>query len=170
MEPMEQMEQTEQDDRDRQWTVEDWEERIEAAYRRVQQGLPPVPWLPRAFNPVALRRQVRRARAGIIESANPRMSPKAWADTLEQGIVLNMLEIYEERKQNEAAEKCFAEDQQRIKEYNLSWLEVYWALKRLPEANDPTSDVAIQIESMRRELRQRRGRVRKKKGGAARPG
>src|SRR5881628_3686699 len=55
----------EQDDRD--FSPDAWEERIEVAYRRMQQALPALPWLPRVMNLKRLRRQVRRARAGVIE-------------------------------------------------------------------------------------------------------
>lgn len=80
-----------------------WEERIEAAYLRIKAGLPPLPWLPNLPTLTGLRRQVRRARAGLIAPGNPSISTQAWADTIEQGIVMNMLEREELRKRIEAA-------------------------------------------------------------------
>ena len=65
-----------------------------------------------------LRRQVRRARAGVIGPGNPRIPVRAWADALEQGIVMNMLEREELRKQIEEEKRQEAEQQQRVLEYN----------------------------------------------------
>jgi len=145
------------DDDDRDFPPEEWEARIEAAYRRMKQGLPPVSWLPRVMNLTGLRRQVRRARAGVIGPDNPDISTRAWADTLEQGIVLNTLEMREEKQQIE-------EEQRTVLEYNRAWLEVYRALKRMPEAADPESEIGAQVLSMKRELRRVRGpRKRRKK-------
>ncbi len=147
------------DDRDSPLT----ESRIEAAYRRMQQGLPPVPWLPRVMNLTALRRVVRRARAGIIVPENPAIPASAWADTLEQGIVLNLLEI-RERRQDSAEEAAHeANDEKEVAEYNRLWTECYWIFKRMPEAADSDSDIAAQILSMKRELRACRGRSRRRR-------
>jgi hypothetical protein len=144
-----------------------WEERIEAAYLRIQAGLPPVPWLPNLPTLTGLRRQVRRARAGVVAPGNPRIPVRAWADTLEQGIVMNVLEREELRKRNEEEKQRQAEYQQRVLEYNRWWMEVYRALKRLPEASDPTSEVGAQVLAMKRELRKLRGRPRKRRKGRA---
>jgi hypothetical protein len=121
------------DDRDdREMPSPEWEERIEAAYLRVQAGLPPVPWLPNLPTLTRLRRQVRRARAGVIGPGNPRIPVRAWADTLEQGIVMNMLEREELRKRIEEEKRQEAEQQQRVLEYNRWWIEVYRALGECP--------------------------------------
>lgn len=141
----------------------DWEKHIEDAYRRVQAGLPPVPWLPGLPTLTGLRRQVRRARAGIVKPDNPRISTRAWADTIEQGMVMHMQELHEWRKQEEEDRRLDAELQQLIDEYNRSWMEIYRSLKRLPEASDATSEVAVQILAMKRELRRLRGRPRKRR-------
>jgi len=102
------------DERDeREMPSPGWEERIEAAYLRIQAGLPPVPWLPNLPTLTRLRRQVRRARAGVIAPGNPRIPVRAWADTLEQGIVMNVLEREELRKQI-ATTGC-SSDGQRIR-------------------------------------------------------
>ena len=94
-----------QDDRDggddRKTPSLGWEERIEAAYLRIKAGLPPVPWLPNLPTLTGIRRQVRRARAGVIQPGNPRISTRAWADTIEQGIVMNVLEREALRKEIE---------------------------------------------------------------------
>jgi hypothetical protein len=157
------------DDRDDRKDRKDrWEEQIEAAYLRVQAGLPPVPWLPNLPTLTGLRRQVRRARAGVIRPGNPRIPVRAWADTLEQGIVMNMLEREEVRKRIEEEKRQEAEYQQKVLEYNRWWMEVYRALKRLPEASDPNSDVAVPLLSMKRELRKLRGRPRKRRKGRGR--
>ena len=154
------------DDRDhREMLSRRWEERIEAAYLRIQAGLPPVPWLPNLPTLTRLRRQVRRARAGVIAPGNPRIPVRAWADTLEQGIVMNVLEREELRKQIEEEKRQEAEQQQRVLEYNRWWMEVYRALKRLPEASDPDSEVGAQLLSMKRELRKLRGRPRRRRKG-----
>jgi hypothetical protein len=142
-----------------------WEERIEAAYLRLRAGLPPVPWLPNLPTLTGIRRQVRRARAGIIAPGNPRIPVQAWADTIEQGIVMNMLEREKLRKEIAEEKRQEAEYQQKVLEYNRWWMEVYRALQRLPEAADPTSDVAAQLLSMKRELRKLRGRPRKRRKG-----
>lgn len=142
-----------------------WEARIEAAYRRMEQGLPPVPWLPRVISLTALRRQVQRARAGVIEPGNPRISTRAWADALEQGIVLNQLEMRKERREVEEQAEREAEEQRNVLEYNRCWMEVYQMLKRMPEAADPNSEIAAQITSMKRELRKLRGRPRRRRKG-----
>ena len=142
-----------------------WEERIEAAYLRIKAGLPPVPWLPNLPTLTGLRRQVRRARAGVIVPGNPRISTQAWADTIEQGIVMNLLEREALRKEIEEEKRQEAEHQQRVLEYNRWWMEVYRALKRLPEASDPDSEVGAQILAMKRELRKLRGRPRKRGKG-----
>jgi predicted CopG family antitoxin len=155
---------------DRKDRKDRWEEQIEAAYQRVQAGLPPEPWLPNLPTLTGLRRQVRRARAGVIRPGNPRIPVRAWADTIEQGIVMNMLEREEVRKQIEEEKRQEAEYQQRVLEYNRWWMDVYRALKRLPEASDPDSDVAAQLLSMKRELRKLRGRPRKRKRGKTRQG
>jgi hypothetical protein len=117
-----------------------------------------------------LRRQVRRARAGVIEPGNPRISTRAWADTLEQGIVMNMLEQEALRKQLEEEKRQEAEHQQRVLEYNRWWMEVYRELKRMPEASDPNSEIGAQVLTMKRELRKLRGRPRKRKGRGGRSG
>ncbi|HEX7151629.1 MAG TPA: hypothetical protein VF618_09095 [Thermoanaerobaculia bacterium] len=146
---------------------DDWERRIEDAYLRIRAGLPPEPWLPHLPTLTGIRRQVRRARAGIVKSGNPRIPTAAWADTIEQGIVMNMLLREEQRKEIEEEKRQGAERLQRILDYNRSWMEVYHALKRLPEANDPTTEVGAQVLSMKRELRKLRGRPKKRgKGGA----
>jgi hypothetical protein len=153
--------QMEQDDRD--FSPDAWEERIEVAYRRMQQALPALPWLPRVMNLKRLRRQVRRARAGVIEPENPHLTAKAWADTLEQGIELNLQEIRQERWQAEEAVRREAEQQQAVLDYNRRWMEVYRRLKQLPEAADPNSEVAAQITAMKKELRKLRGRPRRRR-------
>ena len=140
-----------------------WEERIEAAYLRIKAGLPPVAWLPNLPTLTGIRRQVRRARAGVIEPGNPRISTRAWADTLEQGIVMNMLEREALRKQIEEEKRQEAEQQQRVLEYNRWWMEVYRELKRMPEASDPNSEIGAQVLAMTRELRKLRGRPRKRR-------
>jgi hypothetical protein len=142
-----------------------WEEQIEAAYLRVQAGLPPVPWLPNLPTLTGLRRQVRRARSGIIKPGNPRIPVRAWADTIEQGIVMNMLEREKLRKQIAEEKRREAEYQQKVLEYNRWWMEVYRALKRLPEASDPNTEVGAQLLAMKRELRKLRGRPRKRRKG-----
>src|ERR1041385_2252158 len=111
-----------QDDRD--FPPSAWEERVKAAYQRMKQGIRPVPWLPRVTNLTGLRRQVRRARAGVIGPGDPQVSTPAWADTLEQGIVLNQIEMREERRQAEEAAEREAEQQRRMLEYNRCWMEV----------------------------------------------
>lgn len=151
------------DDDDRDFSPAAWEARIEAAYRRMKQGLRPVPWLPRVTNLTGLRRQVRRARAGTIEPGNPQISTRAWAETLEQGIVLNELEMREERRQIEEDAEREAERQRKVLEYNRCWMEVYRALKRMPEAADPNSEVGAQVVAMKRELRKLRGRPRRRR-------
>lgn len=157
------------DDRDDRKTPSlGWEERIEAAYLRIQAGLPPVPWLPNLPTLTGLRRQVRRARAGVIAPGNPRISTRAWADTLEQGIVMNMLEREALRKRIEEEKRQEAEHQQKVLEYNRWWMEVYRELKRMPEASDPNSEVGAQVLAMQRELRKLRGRPRKRRKGRAR--
>ena len=143
----------------------DWETRIEAAYLRIKAGLPPIPWLPNLPTLTGIRRQIRRARAGVIKPGNPRISTQAWADTIEQGIVMNMLEREKLRKEIEEDERQEAEYQQKVLEYNRWWMEVYRELKRLPEASDPDSEVAAQILTMKRELRKLRGRPRKRRKG-----
>jgi hypothetical protein len=158
----------EKDDRD--YGSEELPERIEAAWQRMQQGLPPVPWLPRVCSLVSLSRDVRRLRAGELRSVSPRMSTRAVADTLEQGIVLNRLEMQEQMKEDDERAKQFAEEQQEILEYNRLWLECYWIFKKLPDAQDPTSEVAAQVLSMKKELRKLRGRARKGKGKKGRVG
>jgi hypothetical protein len=156
------------DRKDRKARKDRWEEQIEAAYQRVQAGLPPVPWLPNLPTLTGLRRQVRRARAGVIAPGNPRIPVRAWADTIEQGIVMNMLEREKVRKQLEEEKRQEAEYQQKVLEYNRWWMEMYRAFKRLPEASDPNSDVAAQLLSMKRELRKLRGRPRKRRKGRGR--
>jgi hypothetical protein len=141
------------------------EERIEAAYLRIQAGLPPTPWLPNLPTLTGIRRQVRRARAGIIEPGNPRISTQAWADTLEQGIVMNMLEREELRKQIEEEKRQQAEYRQKVLDYNRAWMEAYRAFKRMPEASDPNSEIGAQVLAMKRELRKLRGRPRKRLKG-----
>ena len=141
-----------------------WEKRIEAAYLRIKAGLPPIPWLPNLPTLTGIRRQVRRARAGVIVPGNPRISTQAWADTLEQGIVMNMLEREALRKEIEEEKRQEAEQQQRVLEYNRWWMEVYRELKRMPEASDPNSEISAQVLAMKRELRKLRGRPRKRKG------
>ena len=81
---------------------------------------------------------------------------------------MNMLEREELRKQIEEEKRQEAEYRQKVLEYNRWWMEVYRALKRLPEASDPTSDVAAQLLSMKRELRKLRGRPRKRRKGRGR--
>jgi len=158
-----------QDDRDdRETPAPGWEERIEAAYLRLRAGLPPVPWLPNLPTLTGLRRQVRRARAGVIKPGNPQIPTHAWADTLEQGIVMNMLEREALRKQLEEEKRQAAEHQQKVLEYNRWWMEVYRELKRLPEASDPTTEVGAQVLAMKRELRKLRGRPRKRRKGRGR--
>jgi hypothetical protein len=157
------MNEDDQDDGD--LSEAEWEASIEAAYRRMQQGLPPERWLPRVVNLVGLRRQARRARAGVIEPGNPRISPRAWADTLEQGIVMNVLESREQKQQIAEEQRVEAERQQFVLEYNRRWMDVYRQLQRLPAAKDPDSEVAVQIESMKRELRKLRGRRRRRAKG-----
>lgn len=150
--------------KDRDKTPLQWEERIEAAYLRVQAGLPPVPWLPNLPTLTGVRRQIRRARAGRVAPGNPQIPVNAWADTLEQGIEMNVLQREEWRKQTEEEERQKAEHQKQVLEYNRWWLDVYRELKQLPEASDPTSEVAVQVLGMKRELRKVRGRSRKRKG------
>lgn len=150
------------EDDDRDFPPSQWEQRIVEAYRRMKAGQRPVPWLPRVTNLTRLRRQVRRARAGIIGPGAPGISASAWADTLEQGIVMNRLEISEERRQIAEEAEREAELERKIREYNKWWMGVYRALRQLPEASDPNSEIAKQIVAMKRELRQLRGRRRRK--------
>lgn len=168
------MKHNDQDDRndrkDREMRSPEWEEQIEAAYLRIQAGLPPVPWLPNLPTLTGLRRQVRRARAGVIAPENPRIPAHAWADTLEQGIVMSMLEREALRKEIEEEKRQEAEHQQQVLEYNRAWMEAYRAFKRLPEASDPNSEVAAQILAMKRELRKLRGRPRKRRKGRGKTG
>ena len=145
---------------DREFPPDAWEARIEAACRRMQQAVPPVPWLPRVMNLTALRREVRRARAGVIKPRSPRITAKEWADTLEQGIVLNQLEMRQECRDVEEERQREAERQQQILEYNRCWLEVYYLFKRMPEAADPTTEIGAQVLAMKKELRKLRGRRR----------
>ena len=140
-----------------------WEERIEAAYLRIKAGLPPLPWLPNLPTLTGLRRQVRRARAGVVAPGNPRIPTRAWADTIEQGIVMNVLEREETRKRIEEKKRQEAEYQAKVLEYNRWWMDVYRKLKRLPEASDPDSEVGAQVLAMKRELRKLRGRPRKRR-------
>jgi hypothetical protein len=160
------MDEIEKDDRD--FPPSEWEARVEAAYQRRLQGLPPVPWLPRVLNLTALRREVARLRAGVICWPNARMSSKAVADTLEEGIVMNLLEMREQRK-------AFAEDPDRpptakeAAEWNETYKKVFLIGKKLPEAKDPDSEVAAEVRMMHRELRRvfgrpRRRRKRRRKG------
>ena len=144
------------DEDDRDFPPEEWQARIEAAYRRLKAGLPPVPWLPRVTDLTDLRRQVRRVRAGTAKPYNSQLSPRAWADTVEMGIVLNELEMREELREIE-------EDRQWVLKYKRCWMDLYRALKRLPEAADPESEVGAEVLSMKRELRQARGRPRRKR-------
>jgi hypothetical protein len=150
---------------DREIPAPGWEERIEAAYLRIKAGLPPVSWLPNLPTLTGLRRQVRRARAGVIAPGNPQIPARAWADTLEQGIVMNMLEREELRKQIEEEKRQAAEHQQKVLEYNRWWMEVYRELKRMPEASNPNSEIGAQVLAMKRELRKLRGRPRKRRKG-----
>jgi len=160
------MKHDDRDDRDdREMPSPGWEEKIEAAYLRIRAGLPPVPWLPNLPTLTGLRRQVRRARAGVIGPGNPRISARAWADTLEQGIVMNMLEREELRKQIEEEKRQEAEYQRQVLEYNRWWMEAYREFKRMPEASDPTSEIGAQVLAMKRELRKLRGRPRKRRKG-----
>jgi hypothetical protein len=149
------------DEDDRDFPPEAWEARIEAAYRRMKQGLRPEPWLPRVTSLKGLRRQVRRARAGVIGPDNPNISARAWADTLEQGIVLNELEIREERRQIAEDKARVAERQQKVRNYTESLMEFYRVLKEMPEAADPTSEIGAQVVAMKRQLRKLRGRRRR---------
>ena len=151
----------EQDDRD--FPDSEWEARIEAAYRRTLQGLPPVPWLPRMVDIEALRRQVARARAGVVEPENPNISTRAWADTLEQGIVMNVLENRQQRKEIAEEKQREALDRQLAIEHNKRWFKILKILKKLPDAADPNSEIAAQIRLMERELRQLRNRPRGRK-------
>lgn len=153
--------------KDRDTTDLRWEERIEAAYLRIKAGLPPLPWLPNLPTLTGLRRQVRRARAGKVAPRNPRISTRAWADTIEQGIVMNVLEREALRKRIEEKQRQEAEYQQKVLEYNRWWMEVYRELKRLPEASDPNTEVGAQVLAMKRELRKLRGRPRKRRKGRA---
>ena len=148
----------------------EWEERIEAAYLRLEAGLPPHPWLPNLPALTGLRRQVRRARAGVIAPGNPRISTRAWADTLEQGIVMNVLEREAWRKRIEEKKRQEEERRQKVLEYNRCWMEIYRELKRMPEASDPNSEVGAQVLAMKRELRKLRGRPRKRRKGRPRAG
>jgi hypothetical protein len=132
-------------------SLNEFEQRIEAAYLRIRAGLPPVPWLPNLPTLTGIRRQIRRARAGIIKPGNPRISTRAWADTLEQGIVMNMLEREEVRKQIEEDRRQEAEYQQRVLEYNRWWMGIYRKLKQLPEASDSDSEVGMQVLAMKRD-------------------
>lgn len=148
------------EENDRDFPPDAWEARIEAAYRRMQQALPPEPWLPRVMSLTDLRRQVRRLRAGMIKPANPAIPTKAWADTLEQGIVLNQLEMRQERQEIKEEERREAERQQEILEHNRCLMEVYRLLKQMPEAADPNSEIGAQVLAMKKELRKLRGRRR----------
>lgn len=145
--------------------LDPFEERIEAAYLRTRAGLPPIPWLPHLPTLTGIRRQIRRARAGIIKPGNPRISTRAWADTLEQGLVMNMLEREAMRKEIEEEKRQEAEQQQQELEYTRWWMEAYRELKRMPEASDPTSEIARHVLIMKRELRKLRGRPRKRRKG-----
>jgi hypothetical protein len=158
------------DGEDRQTPSLGWEERIEAAYLRLKAGLPPVPWLPNLPTLTGIRRQVRRARAGVIVPENPRIPAQAWADTIEQGIVMNVLEREALRKEIEEEKRQEDEYQQQVLEYNRWWMEVYRELKRMPEASDPNSEIGAQVLVMKRELRKLRGRPRKRKGRGGRSG
>lgn len=149
------------DEDDRDFPPEAWEARIAAAYLRMKEGQRPVSWLPRVLSLKRLRRQVRRARAGVIGPDNPEISPRAWADTLEQGIELYELELNEERRQIQEDKERAADLQRKVLQYNRGWMEIYQALKRMPEAADPTSEIGAQVLAMKRELRKLRGRPRR---------
>ncbi|HKS21287.1 MAG TPA: hypothetical protein VJZ76_00705 [Thermoanaerobaculia bacterium] len=144
------------DEDDRDFPLEEWEARIEAAYRRIKEGGLPVPWLPRAMNLTVLRRQVRLVREGVLDPRHPQLSTRAWADTVELGIVLNELEMKAKRREAEEDAQRRAESQRRLQEYNEWWMEVYRFLERMPEA-------AEQVRSMKRELRKVRGRPKRAK-------
>ncbi|HEY6139475.1 MAG TPA: hypothetical protein VI670_17070 [Thermoanaerobaculia bacterium] len=144
------------DDDDRDCPPEEWEARIEAAYRRIEEGRPPVPWLPRAMNLTVLRRQVRLVREKVLDPRHPQLSARAWADTVELGIVLNELELKAKRREVEEEAQREAESQRRLLERNEWWMEVYRILRRMPEA-------AEQVRSIKRELRKVRGRPRRGK-------
>ena len=101
----------------------------------------------------------------MIAPGNPRISARAWADTFEQGVVMDMLDREALRKLIEEEKRQEAEHQQRVLEYNRWWMEVYRELKRLPEASDPNSEVGAQVLVMKRELRKLRGRPRKRRKG-----
>lgn len=148
------------DEDDRDFPPDAWKARIEAACRRMKHALPPVPWLPPTTNLTNLRRQVRRARAGVIKPADPGITAKEWADTLEQGIVLNVLEMRQQQREAEEEEQREAERQQKILEYNRWWMETYYQLRRMPEAADPNSEIGAQVMAMKKELRKLRGRRR----------
>ena len=161
------MKQDDSDDRDdREIPVPGWEERIEAAYLRIKAGLPPAPWLPNMPTLTGLRRQVRRARAGVIAPGNPRISTRAWADTIEQGIVMDMLEREAWRKELEEEKRQEAEQQQQLLEYNRQWMDLYRKLLRFPEASDPNSEVGAEVLVLKRELRKLRGRPTEAAEGA----
>ena len=151
----------EQDDRDSpDW---EWNARIEAAYGRMLQGLPPVPWLPRVMNLTDLRRTVARLRAGVIRPNHPWMSAEAYADTLEQGIVMNLLEMRKQIKEIEEEERRRA----RRAEDDAAVVKCYWEIfhhmKKMPEAADPNDPIAGQVRLMYREWRAGQGRSRKRR-------
>ena len=122
-----------------------------------------MPWLPRVTDLKRLRRQIRRTRAGVIAPSEARIPASAWADTLEQAVVMNVMEMREQKQQDEERAQLAAEEEQRVRDYNGWSMEIYRMFKRLPEANDPNSEIAIQVEAMKRELRAARGRPRKRR-------
>src|ERR1051325_7408399 len=127
-----------------------------AVARACEGGPPPVPWLPRAMNLTVLRRQVRLVREKVLDPRHPQLSARAWADTVELGIVLNELELKAKRREVEEEAQREAESQRRLLERNEWWMEVYRILRRMPEA-------AEQVRSIKRELRKVRGRPRRGK-------
>jgi hypothetical protein len=78
------------------------------------------------------------------------MSTEALADTLEQGIELNLAEIRAEME-------LLGQDERNLAEWNAelvkSQLDFLHCLKRMPEAADPDSEVAGWLREINREWR-----------------
>jgi hypothetical protein len=135
----------------------EWEARVEAAYRRAQQGLPPVSWLPPHAKLNELRRQVRRLRAGELEPDTPRIPAAVWADMLEQAIAMRAAEIMEKR---------IKAHQESFKEGTKNYWTLYNGMYVFMMALKPGMDAKTLAEmegrwsEAKRVLRKRRGRLR----------
>jgi len=109
------------------------------------------------------RRMVAQLRAGVIRPHNPDLSPLLLAEVIEKGLeqAERVRRLVAELRGIEELHEEVVELEENLRRQRLA--AGFHLLKNVPEANDPESAAAECVRRLDRELRQKRGRSRRRR-------